>query len=199
MLRTGYESCSNVNLNKEVFMRRFYKIIIPVLIFFITTTSFAWNHGVAIGYGGDEDMNHHQYKNYGTILWVQLASLKQKNWMHITFGGSVGDWNSTYVIHRSLFTAALTFSLRAYLFRFLKAHPYFLVSVGPAYLSHRHFGQNTQAANVAFQSILGGGVEIGQEKRVDINVKLVHYSNGYLGTPNEGFNIFPVFSVGYMF
>jgi Lipid A 3-O-deacylase (PagL) len=58
---------------------------------------------------------------------------------------------------------------------------------------------NNQAANVAWQSILGAGFEFGRSKRLDLNLRFIHYSNGYSMIPNEGFNIFYVASLGYLF
>ena len=177
----------------------FHLITAIFLICFIPFSAMAWDHGVSIGYGGGRDINHHNDTNSGGILSAEFMSLKKKSWFNLTFDGSMGEWYSTAPANKNLFTAALTLAFRTYLYHFSKATPYVLISSGPAYLSSRKFGENTQAANVAFQTSAGVGMEIGQAKRVDLSLKLIHYSNAYTMYPNQGFNIFYVGSIGYLF
>ena len=165
----------------------------------ITSSVMAWDHGISLGYGGGSDINHHNDTNSGEFLSAEFTSIKQKDWLNITFNGSLGNFYSTAAVNKHLFTAAASLAFRFYALTTPKLHPFFLASVGPAYLSDQNFGQNRQADNFAFQSILGAGVEVGKAKRVDLNLRLIHYSNAYLMHPNEGFNIFYVVSLGYLF
>ncbi len=182
-------------------MRRmnFFRIIVSLFILCSTLSVFAWTHGVSIGYGGGSDINHHTYTNSGIFLSGEFLSIKQKSWLNITFNGSMGQFFTTEPVNKNLFTAALSLAFRFYAFQSLKVHPFLLASFGPAYLSDRKFGLNNQAANVAIQSILGLGFEFGQAKRVDLNMRFIHYSNAYTMHPNEGYNIFYVVSLGYLF
>src|SRR3990167_703220 len=176
------------------------KIIVLLLSLLVSCAALSWTHGISLGYGGGSDMNHHTDTNYGGFLAAEFLSLKQKSWLNITLGGSLGQFYSTTATNNNLFTGGLSFAFRFYPHEWsTRSHPFLLASVGPSYISSRHFGQNNQAANFAFQSILGLGVEFGQAKRVDMNVRFIHYSNAYTMSPNEGFNIFYVFSLGYLF
>ena len=175
------------------------KIATVCLLSSAAFSAFSWNHGISLGYGGGSDIRHHTDTNSGAFLSGEITSIKQKDWVNITFNGSLGQFYSSWVANKDLFTAAASLAFRFYPFHTTYTHPFFLASAGPAYLSNTDFGRNKQAANFAAQSILGAGVEIGKAKRVDLNMRLIHYSNAYTMHPNEGFNIFYVVSLGYLF
>lgn len=177
----------------------FYKIIVIFIVGLLSSSAMAWNHGVSLGYGGGSDINHPDNTNSGEFLSAEFMPIKQKDWVNVTFNGSLGNFYSTAPVNKDLFTTALSLAFRFYKFSTPKIHPFFLASAGPSYMSNRHFGYNNQASNFAFQSVVGAGLEFGKLKRVDLNVRLVHYSNAYLMIPNEGFNIFYIVSLGYLF
>lgn len=177
----------------------FRSSIVGLSLFLTTACASAWNHGVIIGYGTGPDINHHTYTNSGGILSAEILSLKHSDWYNLTMDGSVGNWHTTEPLYQNLWTVALTFAFRPYIFYTSDVHPYLLFSSGPAYISSRSFGYNSQGANFDFQTSLGAGFELGLQKRADIAVRIVHYSNAYLFRPNKGFNIFPVLTVGYLF
>lgn len=182
-------------------MRRiqFFKIIFSLLLLCCVSSVFAWTHGLSIGYGGGADPNHTAYNNSGEFLSAEILSIKNNKWFNVTFNGSLGNFESSAPVNKNLFTAALSIAARLYIWGNATIHPFLLGSEGPAYLSHRKFGYNNQAANVAFQSILGAGFEFGRSKRIDANIRFVHYSSGYTMVPNQGFNIFYIGSLGYLF
>jgi hypothetical protein len=68
--------------------------------------------------------------------------------------------------------------------------------MGPAYISSKQFGTNSQASQVTGQWIGGLGLEY---KQVDVNFHLVHFSNASIAQPNNGFNFLYMLSVGYLF
>lgn len=177
----------------------FLKLILFFALLSAAFSAAAWNRGISLGYGGGSDINHHTDTNSGAFLSAEMMSLKQRHWLNFTLNGSLGQWYSTAPSNKDLFTAALSLAFRFYPWDCLNTHPYFLASVGPAYMSDRKFGRNEQGGNMSFQSILGLGAEFGQAKRIDLNMRMVHFSNATLMTPNEGFNIFYVFSLGYLF
>lgn len=177
----------------------FSKTLIFGLLLFTAVSAFSWNHGISLGYGGGSDINHHTDTNSGAFLSGEFTSFKQKDWLNMTLNGSLGQFHSTATSNKDLFAAALSLAFRFYPVDTQTIHPFLLASVGPAYISSKKFGRNSQAANFAFQTIFGAGFEFGQAKRVDLNMRLIHYSNAYLMNPNEGFNIFYVVSLGYLF
>ncbi len=188
-------------MSKDTRMRNktFSKIVTAGLLSSAAFSTFAWNHGISLGYGGGSDIRHHTDTNSGAFLSGEITSIKQKDWVNITLNGSLGQFYSSWIANKDLFTAAASVAFRFYPVQMAYTHPFFLASIGPAYLSNTQFGRNTQAANFALQSIVGAGLEFGKAKRVDLNMRLIHYSNAYTMHPNEGFNIFYVVSLGYLF
>lgn len=177
-----------------------FKAAVFCSLFSMAFSAVAWEHGISLGYGNGSDINHHTDTNSGAFLSAEFISIKQKDWLNITFNGSLGQFHSSWRANKDLFTAALSLAFRFYPFYTTNMlHPFFVASVGPNYLTRNNFGRNRQAGHFAFQSILGAGLEIGKAKRVDLNLRLIHYSNAYLMHPNEGFNIFYVVSLGYLF
>ena len=159
----------------------------------------AWDRGVSLGGGYGNDINHHTYTNSGGILTAELMSLKSNTWYNITMNGSLGQWHTTEPLYRDLTTVALTFAFRAYVFYTNDVHPFLIVSSGPAYISNRSFGYNSQGANVDFQTSGGVGFELGTAKRAEITAQIIHFSNAYTFHPNQGFNIVPVLTLGCLF
>lgn len=177
----------------------FYKVAAFSALLLTGSSAMAWDHGVSIGYGGGSDMNHHTDTNTGVFLSSDIKSLMERNWTHITLNASLGSFHSSWSANKDLFTAALSLAFRFYLFNTTNVHPYFFASAGPSYLSNTAFGRNYQADNFAFQSILGLGTEVGKAKRIDLSLKFIHYSNAYTMQPNQGYNIFYIGSIGYLF
>lgn len=179
---------------------KYIKLATLASLILTASTALAWNHGISIGYGGGSDINHHTDTNSGGMINGEFTSLTQRDWVNVTLNGSVGQFHSTAPTPaKNLTTAALSVAFRFYPFDTTFTHPFLLASVGPSYLSNTQFGRNFQATNFAFQSVLGAGLELGQAKRVDLNLRCVHYSNAYTMHPNQGFNIFYIGSIGYLF
>jgi hypothetical protein len=175
--------------------------ILPMLIVFLffthSTISFAWDHSIELGYGISHDPNHSQYDNSGYLLTGDLFPLYQAPYTFWSVTGALGKWRTTAPVNKNLQTAALSLALRLYPFTINENYPpYLLGSVGPAYLSSRNFGENEQAKNVTFQFNFGLGVEFNQ---LDVNLRMVHFSNAYLARPDEGFTILYLLSLGYLF
>lgn len=176
------------------------KFLVGTSLCLITVSAFAWQHGVSIGYGQGPDTNHPTYTNSGGFLSAQIMKLKTNNeWYNITMDGSLGDWHTNEPLYQNLWTAALTFAFQAYIFYSNDVHPYVAFSSGPAFISSRSFGYNSQGANVDFQTSLTTGIELGTKKRANVSLKWVHFSSCYIFRPNKGFNILPILSVGYLF
>lgn len=174
-------------------------LMFHVLIFYCLG-AFAWNHSIEIGYGYCQDPNHPRYHNSGGLLSGDIIPLPwwHTPWTFLTITGSLGQWHTNSPRNKNLTTVAVSAALRYHLFRIdtYDYPPYLFASFGPAYLSSRHFNKNTQAKNVAIQSNLGFGIELNY---IDVNLRLVHFSNAYLASPNDGFNILYLLSIGYLF
>lgn len=171
-------------------------------IFFFTLLSlfslnvFAWNHSVDIGYGFSHDPNHTKYNNSAVLLSGDLIPLRRTPWTFWSINGSVGHLHTTAPINKNVTSAALSLALRFYTFEFKNNHTYLLGTVGPSYISQPRLGQNTQASHGTIQTTLGLGNEY---KHLDMNLRLLHYSNAGFGHVNQGFNVLYLLSLGYLF
>ena len=174
-----------------------FRLFLLILLTSVTVTSFAWNHSIEFGYGLSHDPNNVKYNNSGFLLSGDMISLKRTPSTFWSMTGSLGQWYSTAPHNKDTTTAALSLALRYYLFKMSKNIPtYLLGSAGPAYLTNQRLGTNTQGSHLAIQTNLGLGIEF---KNIDLNLRLVHYSNAGLASPNQGFNILYLLSIGYLF
>lgn len=179
-------------------IRVFFQCLGCCVLLAMCASSFAWSRGVSIGYGSGADPNHPEYNNSGAFLNAEFTSLVQRSWVNCTINGSLGRWYSNTPVNKDLTTVAASVAFRVYVWNGVGFHPFLLVSAGPAYLSNRKFGLNTQGMNFAFESIWGAGFEAGKLHRLDVNLRFVHFSNAYTAKPNEGFNIYYVVSLGIL-
>ncbi len=176
---------------------KIYRILLLMALIFLTLPVYAWEHAIDFGYGYSHDPNHTKYNNSGYLLTGELYTLKYTPLTHWSITGALGQWHNTAPQNKNLTTAALSLALRLYGFDIAdSALSYFLASFGPAYLSNKRFGLNTQAKQLTIQSNLGVGAELNE---FDINFRLVHYSNANTAKPNNGFNILYLLSVGFLF
>lgn len=160
-------------------------------------TAFAWSHSIELGYSISHDPRHTKYNNSGFLLSGDLFPLRRTPWTFWSITGSLAQWHTTEPQDQTLTTGAVSLALRFYPLHAKKKYiPYLLGSVGPSILSHRQFGFNKQAKNMAFQTNLGLGMEV---KKFDVNLRLQHISNASLAQPNHGFNILYLLSLGYLF
>jgi hypothetical protein len=172
--------------------------LFALLIFlgFCSQIALAWNHSVELGYGYSHDPNNTKYNNSGLLLSGDIYPLYSNEWTFLSIGGALGQWHTTAPHNQNLTTAAVTLGLRVYPLDIANYPSYLLASAGPAILSNRHFGINTQASNLTIQSNLGLGMEF---DCIDVNLRFAHYSNAGLGKPNQGFNVLYLLSIGYLF
>lgn len=178
-------------------MKNMNKVVVFFLVSLFSLKSFAWDHSVELGYGRSHDPNHTKYTNSGFLLTSDLYPLKHTPYTFWSLNGALGQWYTTTPVHKNLTTGALSLALRYYpLMTEDEYIPYLYGSVGPAILSQRKYGYNTQGANLTFQINLGLGMELGH---ADVNLRFSHYSNAHIVHPDEGFNVLYLLSIGYLF
>lgn len=178
-------------------MRKYIYFIVLLNFFAIQLSYATWDHSISVGYGRSHDPNHSTFDNSGFLLSADLLGLKHTKHTFWTLNGSVGQWHTTTPVNQDLTSAALSLNLRAYLLDIASQYPFYLLgSAGPAWISNTQFGLNTQASNLTIQTNLGLGAEF---NNFDINLRLQHFSNASLASPNEGFNILYLVSIGYLF
>jgi len=165
--------------------------------------AFAWVYDVSLGYGKSKE-NGYDYYQQGAMLDLQAFPFtKLDKTLIYGFGVSFADWHAGTSEYKEMATAAASILFRAYFAppespaRF---KPYFSASFGPTYLFSKKLGEREQGDHFSFQTSLGIGseVKIGQ-KELDFNLKFVHYCNGGIFRPNQGIDIWYIFSIGYLF
>jgi lipid A 3-O-deacylase len=175
------------------------KIFSLLFLCLITTVSFAWERSVELGYGYSHDSNNTNYNNSGFLLSSDVWPVWRNDLTYWTINGALGQWHTTAPTNNDVTTAAVALALRLYpLCNNMSAYPFYLLgSAGPAYLSHKQYGNNKQGSNLAFQLFAGLGVELNNQW--DVNLRAMHYSNGGTSSPNQGYNILYLLSLGYLF
>ena len=173
-----------------------HQLLLLLLLSVFSLHAFAWNRSIELGYGGGHDPNNVRYNNTGFFLSGDMLPLRHTSWTYWSLNGALGQWHSTAPTSQNLTTAAVALALRLYPFTVDLHYPvYVLASAGPALLSNRSFGVNTQGSNFTFQWNGGFGVEF---NHLDINLRIVHFSNAHIIHPDQGFNFLTVLSVGYL-
>lgn len=183
-------------------MKAWLAVLVGLVAYMYGVNAYAWEHEVAIGYGTGQEVEQ-TYNNSGIELSGKLYKFpKINNTLLATIDATLGQWWTDTSDHDHLTTAALSLALRGYVVN-QDAHgvrPYITASFGPTYLSDTQFGAQVQNTHVAFQSLLGVGMEIGDNKHsIDINFHMDHFCNAGLAAPNEGINIMYIVSIGYQF
>lgn len=183
-------------------MKKLCTILLLTLSIFSTSSALAWRHGGSIGYGYGQEIDA-SYINTGVFLHGILWRFnKIDRYLVFTINASAGFWKAHTVAPNCMNTFALSPNFRAYFFDPTqhRIRPYLTASFGPTYLSAKQFGIEVQGSHFAFQTALGGGVEIGSLHRaVDITILFIHFCNAGLFHPNDGSDIPLVFNIGFLF
>lgn len=133
----------------------------------------------------------------GFIVSYQHLLYHTEKYFSIYLGASGAGWVSEgeNIYNLSGFVA----------FRFWPFHtdyfsPYFLCSIaGPTLISRRYLGNNYLGEYFLFQDQLGFGIQLGKERALNVEVILLHYSNGDIFPRNSGYDVPVVLSIGYSF
>lgn len=175
------------------------------LIFFFSPVAFSWSHEIGVGYAPYKTAISFQPTrvNSGAEIFAKIVRFpKIDNTLIFTIDATVAHWRCSSTQHNKTTIFVIAPSARAYFFNFAahRVRPYLGLSFGPAYLTARQLGTRKQGANVAFQTQFGIGMEMGsQQHSVDFNIHMAHYCNAGLFSPNDGFNVLPIFQIGYQF
>ena len=68
---------------------------------------------------------------------------------------------------------------------------------GPSYISRNVIDRRNTGGNFTFQDYLGVGAFLGNSKHFNVNLKLMHYSNGNLLSHNPGLETPLILNIGY--
>jgi len=129
----------------------------------------------------------------------------QRNVFHGTKTFSL-DWGASMGYFQSNAEKEKFFTLSVFpVFRFTFLHSktvdmYFFYSVaGPAYISKNIVDGKDLGEEFTFQDHMGTGVFIGEQRKLNIELKIGHYSNGDIFPGNEGVKIPLALNLGYTF
>lgn len=164
---------------------------------------FSWTYNTSLGYGRSKEYGYDYYQQ-GVMFDAQMFPFeKVDKTLIFGLGASLADWHASSEENKNMSTAAISALFRAYFVppeSSNKFKPYLLASFGPTYLFSRKLGEREQGSHLSFQTTMGIGseVKIGK-KELDFNFKFVHYCNGGIFRPNQGIDIWYIFSIGYLF
>ncbi len=199
-------------------MRQFFSTLI--LFVSLITMTFASNadqsitafhkHEITFGFYNDKQMKVNISHPPSPIFWT--ASDKANGGMQLTYlqmlyhtkqhfsaywGASASGWNGGGDNNN---IATLFVSMRFWLHQWHYLSPYFMASyAGPSLMSVQHFNGHNLGSHFIWQDYLGIGMMLGPKQNIDLNVRLLHYSNGDVFPTNPGFDVPIVVTVGFAF
>jgi hypothetical protein len=161
-----------------------------------------------IGYGVNKAVS----KGPVPIFWggdVKVRRGVSLNYQHNIFHSKKvfsWDWgvNASYWQSRNnrenFFTISLFPLLRFTAFRSSTADIYFVYSVaGPTYISRDTTDGLPTGTHFTFQDYMGMGAFLSSHKNLNVEIRIMHYSNGNLFPQNDGYMIPLTFNLGYSF
>jgi Lipid A 3-O-deacylase (PagL) len=70
---------------------------------------------------------------------------------------------------------------------------------GPTFISRTTIDRNDTGRRFTFQDFMGGGLFVDRRRRMNVEVRIIHYSNGNLFPQNPGVTVPLGFNIGYAF
>ena len=121
-----------------------------------------------------------------------------QRWISLDWGVSAGGFVSA--VHKDKFYTLSVFpAVRVWPWHSAFIDVYGTVSLaGPAYLSRRVIDHMSTGGHFTFQDYVGVGAIVGKSKHLHVNLKLLHYSNGNLLSPNPGVATPLILNMGYV-
>ena len=155
------------------------------------TNKFVSKGAIPIFWGGDVQVES------GFQLQYQRNIFHTKKIFSLDWGANVSYWKSNK--ERSDFYTISLFPL--FRFTLIRSKPvdfYLNYSVaGPSYISRIEIDSLEIGKRFTFQDFMGIGSYIGKNRRVNVEVRIAHYSNGNLFPKNEGVMIPLTFNLGW--
>ena len=140
---------------------------------------------------------------HGDVLAKSVFSLTYQRTAFRTKQYFSLDWGVSFIFFdtarkSSLYALSIFPVLRFYLFRTKGMDFYTNYSViGPTYISKSTIDGIKTGTEFTYQDFMGIGAFFGSSKQYNLDVKIMHYSNGNIFTQNAGVAIPLVFSFGY--
>lgn len=133
----------------------------------------------------------------GYMALYQHLILDSMGTISIHVGGNVARWESQ---QDQLTTGSLFLSGRLWVLHLLFLHPYVEYSLfGPTLVSKSAFAGLEFGSRFLFQNFFGVGVELGSERALSVDLKMLRYYESDNFQPKKGFRVPLVASVGISF
>ena len=134
-----------------------------------------------------------------------LIATYQKNVFHGKRIFSI-DWGTSFTIAQTELNKTAFFAISIYpilRFWFLRNNytdNYVVYSiVGPTYFSKKQLDDLNTGEHITYQDYLGIGTFFGKNRRLNSEIKIVHFSNGNIFAVNPGIDVPLTLSMGYSF
>lgn len=135
----------------------------------------------------------------GYTISYQRNIFHTAKYFSLGWGASYSYW-TTSLNHQGFSAVSLFPIFRFWLLRTKMVDFYFDYSLaGPAYLTQKNLDNINTGKNFTFQDFMGVGAFLGKSKHFNVEVKIMHYSNGNLFSRNPGIAVPLVFNFGYVF
>jgi hypothetical protein len=137
--------------------------------------------------------------NKGWIVHYQRNIFHTKKVFSFDVGASAGYWESNE-LKENFYTLSVFPTLRFTVLRSKPADMYLFYSVaGPSFISKKIIDEKDSGKHFTFQDFMGFGAFFGNQKKVNAELNINHYSNGNIFVSNRGVKVPLTFTVGYAF
>jgi len=133
----------------------------------------------------------------GVMMMYQRLLYHNHSRFSLYFGASLSRWKR---FDQVIYAPSIFIAMRYWFIRTREVNFYLSYSVaGPTVLNTQHLAEKNLGSHFIFQDYLGLGVQFGKKHALNVDLRLVHYSNGDLFTHNPGFDVPVVLYLGYSF
>ena len=155
--------------------------------------NFVSEGNIPVFWGGEAEVA------YGFTLGYQRNVYHGAKVFSLDWGANIAFWKSNQY-NESFFTLSLYPVLRWTYLHTKPADLYFFYSVaGPTFISKTVVDGKELGRQFTFQDLMGTGAFLGANRRVNLELRIGHYSNGNLFPGNEGVKIPLTLSTGITF
>ncbi len=133
----------------------------------------------------------------GYFLMYERNFYHTKRWISLDWGVSIGSYSSS-INKDKFYTFSVFPAIRLWPLHSSYIDLYLTASLaGPSYISRNVIDRRNTGGNFTFQDYLGVGAFLGKSKHFNVNLKLMHYSNGNLLSHNPGLETPLILNIGY--
>lgn len=135
----------------------------------------------------------------GGAITYQKNVFHTKKVFSLDWGTSISFWQTE--INKDRFFTISVFPVLRFWFLRTKFNDYYFVYsiVGPSYISNKFLDDRNTGENITYQDFMGFGSFFGKQRKLNAEIKILHYSNGNIFAINPGIDIPLMLNLGYAF